>query len=656
MKVLLNSPLSISQKRNQNTQKESNQNVSVPVQTGRTFELPGYNQINTNFKKYNTSLSFGNKAGKKIITEANVKLLKELDNLKKEKESLLVQSANAAVEAAKKRIGMVDNWDNDATYAAARDVAVKAGNKAQNDYVGDHGTIWRWLNGDGTSEYYSAYSNKMEEHYYKYKREIDKYEENIETDKEIVRLAKANAEEKAKRLKDIESNIEKIKKLISFQSLQDVINDMLSAKGGVLDRIAGYDKVKDEIKVKFVDKLAKSKDDPKTEVPGCVILYGPTGTGKTTFLQGIADQSKDVAEVVNVSRMQDSTNFFSILNKFLDEAKTRYIKEQKRTILLMDDAEQILSIDKQEAPKLGIELDESDISKLDAYGNNSKKIAKFKSLLDEIAKVPEGGANINDSNKSAATFFITTNYPHLIHPDILTRSGKATKIAVGLASDFDLGEVVRFYFEKMNNVADTIKALKHNPDYKEAIDGIAGISDKGKANIKKMIEDGTIDRLHVDHDKIPYNKVAKSLNPNETEGAYSNDCIREISQNAFIDYLEKNPVEDDYRDSFFKVLINTKRDINPARLEKFTSIEKMIQEVEIDPDTLEQLLHQKEMGMLSDKSSNLLKYRVELIKAELKGLKEIESKENLSGEMIQRKQLLEELQLKIDEAENNNIV
>jgi len=508
------------------------------------------------------------------------------------------------------------------------------------------------INGDGSDQYSIKYNSYMNDNYWKEHYEIQEIGKTIETDKKIAELADANEEQKQARLKQLEELIEKTKKMISYQGLQDAVNEMFSAKGGIMERIAGYQKEKDEIGTKFVQLLAKSKDEPATEVPGCVILYGPTGTGKTTFLNGIREQSKDNAEVVDISSIMMMDSFLKILNDMLKKAKVRYKDEGKRTIFLMNDAEKIFAINKEDAPKMGIILDDSDIKMLEAYGNNYKTVAHFKQLLDEVSKIPVEGAE-NTDQRSASTFFITTNYPHLIHQDILSREGKATKIPVGLASNFNLGEVLKFYFKKMNDVADKLKAFKHNPDYKEAIDGIAGITDKGRENIKKMIENGTVDNLHVDYNNINYEKLAKSLNPNKTEGAYSNDSLRVISQNAFLDYLEKNPAEDDYRDSFFKVLINTKRDINPARYQKFKLIDKMLQDIEIDPDTLEQLLNQKKMGVLSEKKANLLQFHVEKIKTRLSSLKEQENNVPLTEAQLKKKKELEELQQKIDANEKN---
>lgn len=642
MKVSLNPALSTNHNKSNYSEKSISRNVTSPIHKA---QLPNYQQVDTNLKQYNThQVSFSGLA--------NEKLLKEIEQLELEKKGLLIETADAVIEAAKARISRFTSWNDSAVYESESKWAHKFATDAQNDYIRGHNKAWQFFHGDGSEQYWNKYNSYIYDWYWKSHNEIEEIGKNIGTDKKIVELANTNETQKQARIKQIDALIEKTKKMIGYQGLQDSINEILSAAGGVKDRIAGYLNEKEDIATKFVQKLAKSKDDPLTDVPGCVILYGPTGTGKTTFLNGIKDQSKDYAEVIDISTILSGGGFKSILDRILKDAKVRYTKTQKRTILLMNDAEKIFAINKTDAQVFGIKLDDADNNMLDAYGNNTDKVAHFKALLDDVSKTPEEG-KLDESNKSATTFFITTNYPHLIHPDILSREGKATKIPIGLAKDFNLGEVLRFYFEKMNNVADKIKGFKHNPDYKEAIDGLSGITEKGRENIKIMIENGTVDSLRVDYNNMPYEQIAKHLNPNKTEGAYSNDGLRVISQNAFLDYLEKNPLEDDYRDSFFKVLINTKRDVNPERLQKFNLIDRMLKDVEIDPNDLEQLLKQKQMGMLSEKQNNLLKYHIEKIKSGLSSLNEQEKAGPLNEAQLKRKQTLEDLQRKIDESEKN---
>ena len=131
--------------------------------------------------------------------------------------------------------------------------------------------------------------------------------------------------------------------------------------------------------------------------------------------------------------------------------------------MLIDDAEKIFAINEQDAPLLGITLDNMDRSMLEKYGNNYDLISEFKQFLDSISKKPikdkNNGTDATDP-RSATTVFITTNYPHLIHPDILSREGKATKISVGVPKNKDLVEVLSFYFKKMEETAQALRALK----------------------------------------------------------------------------------------------------------------------------------------------------------------------------------------------------
>lgn len=665
MKVLLNPAISMVGT-NRRFSAKSQLKETPEISPEKEVKLPGYNQVDTNFKQYNINkLSF-----KARVNLTNEKLLKEIAGLKLEKDGLLNKAVDSAVTDAKDKLLKIAEWalsrgtrfwGDSERWAYARKEAEAAGESAKNTHIAGHGSTWQFFHGDGSKQYNNAYNNKMQTLYWDYRDEIiNKLTPNKSHYESIVKLANENEENKQKRIQEIDNLIAAKEKLISYQGLQDSVNEMLSAKGGVNDRIAGYQSVKDELNTRFVQLLAKSKSDATTEVPPAVILYGPTGTGKTTFLNGIRDQARDggYAEVVDISSVLGGKDIINTIKRFLIDAKKRYFNENKRTIFLMNDAERIFAINESDAEGFGIDIDEIDRNMLRAYGNNYQVVADFKALLDDVSKPPKKNADASDP-RSASTFFITTNYPHLIHPDLLSRDGKATKIAVGLASDYNLSEVLKFYFERMNDVADKIKAFKGNPNYREAINGLAGITDKGRANILKMMEDGTIDKLKVDYENMPYQQIAKTINPNTKEGAFSNDGLRVICQRAFLDYLEQDIHDSDYKDSFFKIFINSRRDINPSRLKKFNLIDRMIKDVEIDPNTIEQLILQKKMDMLSEKQANLLQYHITKINADLRTLEMLEQKEPLSAEQLKRKAELQELKSKIEsagtESDNNNM-
>lgn len=633
MKVLFNPQVS--------NQKASKKNVIAktenPINTTEVeHKLPSFQELGI----YANKISFGAK-----VSVTNQQLMDKIKNLEIEKQALLSQKLSQEVKNAIEKLRKIKEWNPSAVRKEAEEWAEYYAKQAKKAYVGDHGSFWQFFNGDGSKQYSSRYNSEMKTRYYDKCDEIAELKKQESSYKAIVELSTQSEAQKQERLTVIEELIASTKKLIDYQSLQDDINEMLSAKGGLGDRIAGYEEEKDMINTLFVDLLAKSKIDPTTEVPGSIMLYGPTGTGKTTFLQGIVAQSKDYAHAVDISAFKRSAGFNAILQRELDAATNRYNNEKKRTIIILNDAEDIFTISEAEAGILGVELDEQDKTVINSSSNSFKNVSNFKQLLDTVSKIPskdfEGG-------RHAATIFITTNYPHLIHPDLLTREGKITKLPIGLASDKNLEEVLKFYFKKMDDVAEKLKASKDNPNYEKAIDSIAGITQKGKENLKKMIKDGSIDKLHVDWKHMPYDKMVPKMNPNSVEGAYSNDGIRMLCQKAFLSYLEQDPSVSDYRVNFFRIFKEQKRDINPQRLAKFEKILSLVQDRKVDITNIDNLLEARDMGLISEHEESIIMYHLELTKHELENLEDKEVKIGLNETEKARKQELIEMKRKLE--------
>lgn len=601
----------------------------TPVDTEKQgSELPSFAQIGQNLAQINFR-GFKN--------PLNEKYLKEIANLKLERDSLISKTADSVVQDAKNKLRRLANWNDASERQWAEKCAKEAGEAAKQKHIAGHNGVWQFFHGNGTKQYCDAYDAKMDSCYWNPHFEIEDIKYKKKTYDDIVRLANESEELKQARLKEIDILIERTQKLINYQGLQDEVNQMLSARGGIEDRIAGYEDEKNEINAKFVQLLAKSKDDASTKVPACVLLYGPTGTGKTTFLHGIMEQSRDYAHIVDMSSFKTAGSFKQLLNNELENANNRYIDEKKRTIILLNDAEDIFTISEKEAEILGVKLDGQDETIMESSHDSFKNVSNFKQLLDTVSEIPDSNQK---GGRHATTFFITTNYPHLIHPDLLSREGKMTKIAIGLAKDNNLVEVLKFYFKNMESVAERLRALKDNPDYESYLNGLAGITDKGRENLKKIIETGEIEHLHVDYNHMPYEQLAKAMNPSTKIGAYSNDRIRVICQEAFLDYLEKNPAEDDYKTSFYRSYRNTKRDINPERLKKFNLIDRMIKDEKIEIETLEELLEQRNLGLLSEKQANLLEYHINKINIELESLNERETHIGLTQEEQETKKAL----------------
>ncbi len=635
MKVLFNPQ--ISNKKNSNrinfVMKNDKEQSKISI-----TQMPNYEQIGTMLNQ----VSFGAKK----VSITNQKLLNAIESLKREKQSLMSRTFSEEVRKAQNILYKLRNWSDSRAYEEASKEANRLAEKAKDKYEKEHGAVYRFFHKSSSSVYVSEYNSQMNKLYYAKRDEIAELRKNESNYRTIVDLSTSGEVDRQRRIQEIDKLIEANSRLINYQGLQDDINEMLSAKGGLTDRIAGYEEEKGEINAKFVQLLAKSKEDYTTEVPSAILLYGPTGTGKTTFLHGIMDQSKDYAYFVDLSSFKTAASFKKMLDDSLMKADKRFREENKRTVILLNDAEDIFTVSEAEAKILGVTLDGQDRTIINASHNSFENVSNFKQLLDTVSKVPDGN---QEGGRHATTFFITTNYPHLIHPDLLSREGKMTKIAIGLAKDNNIAEVLRFYFKEMENVSQRLRELKNNPDYENFIDSIAGFTDKGKANLKKLIKTGEIECLQVDWQHMPYDTLAKAMNPNTKLGAYSNDALRVICQKAYLNYLEKNPAEDDYKTSFYKAYKETKRDINPERLKKFNLIDKMIKDETISIEDIDELLEQRDLGLLSEKQANLLQYHITKIETELESLMEREVAAELTIEEKTKKAELLNLKEKIEE-------
>lgn len=110
------------------------------------------------------------------------------------------------------------------------------------------------------------------------------------------------------------------------------------------------------------------------------------------------------------------------INNALNLAKQRYINLNKRTVLVIDDAEKLIGISPAYAKthnELSLDIKDMEIVKNSKY--NISRINYFKTLLDSVSELP---ASHNDSKRSATTMLFFTKRPHLIHPDLISRDGK----------------------------------------------------------------------------------------------------------------------------------------------------------------------------------------------------------------------------------------
>lgn len=436
--------------------------------------------------------------------------------------------------------------------------------------------------------------------YYEEKREIDRINQMKTALQSIVDTCNT-----ALKSKDSEINLGEI--LNNTQEAQNAINNMLMGHGGLEDRIAGYGTEKSKVTRMLINPINNSKTDPNVKVPSAIMLYGATGTGKTTFLDAVAEQAGNI-RVDNMTDETDSAKLVNDFNRKLQVARDKYLEEVNgkpkgtRTLLLINEAEKILAMTPEYAKEhLEYPLTESDIAQLETY-NGYTELAKnvnfFKGFLDHCSQVPKDVKD--DKERGALTVFITTNYPHLIHPDLLTRDGKLPYIALYPASGSNIEAVLKHYTRLNSEALEAVKTLKDD----KSIDLLSGISQEAKEILKQYKKEGKLGELSININSIPYDKISAFYKPSKAQGAFSNDRYRKISEDAFVKYLE-NP-DRPYNTHFLNVLMREKRDIGPKRYAEFQKIYRIMEPMDVGER--EEMIKQEKFGTLDEKYEGRLGY------------------------------------------------
>lgn len=116
------------------------------------------------------------------------------------------------------------------------------------------------------------------------------------------------------------------------------------------------------------------KTGKKEEIPNNIKLFGESQTDKLLFSSAVANEMN--AELVTL----EPDNFIQNVTTELEKAKERYLKTQKRTIMLIPDAKNYL----KETPE------------------NQKNIEQMKKWVEHSAEIP----SIENPNAYATTFFL----------------------------------------------------------------------------------------------------------------------------------------------------------------------------------------------------------------------------------------------------------
>ena len=602
-----------------------------------TKELPSFHTIGL-------SIAF---AGNNDQKEDGVNVVNVKAKIEETKQKIAVLKAETDIERsplvqeAYNKIRNYDNWQaiKDSVYTDAK-VAAEKERKAKRRFYGSYGV--------------NAYNAKMEEMYYSKDRANSLFPSDVQKYREIIALYEKNVNtDEESRLKQIKILEEKLAELIAnldYAQLYDEINAITNSNGGVENRIAGYRDVKDEITRSFVNPIIASKNDATVHVPPAVMLYGALGCGKTTFLNAIQEQTQNYAVVVDLSNELDANEsaFKRRINYYLDEAKKRYNETGKRTIYLINEAEQFFCITPEDIKNSGMLYNASDIGKIEAYNEGTNPVANvtyFKSLFDTISKIPTD----KDPRGAATSFFITTNYPHLIHRDLLIRDGKfgkLMKIGIRPAANEDLKEVMRFYLKKCSDLVETIKMFSQKDNYADLVKSIPYITNKGKDILIEKIKNGTIVNMHVDPtggEFRNFEQFIKGNSPSYARGAYSNARIQNIADKALAEYLENPAVP--FETHFCNVKNRCGVDLTSADYRYFETIHEMVENPEkfqnsytTIEESVQDMVQAYVDGQLSDEEIKTFKYQIKDIKSRYEDLKNKSDKTELELDVMQQYQ------------------
>lgn len=235
------------------------------------------------------------------------------------------------------------------------------------------------------------------------------FEKLLEEKKRNLELAIKNNEN----IETINALKENVKSLARTRDIQKALAKRINNKGW--EKIAGYENEKTILQESFIDLIALEQGKEIVEFPNCILFFGPTGNGKTTFAKAFAEQAQ-----CNFAEIEPTTSSFkSDLDKLLKESKANYKNTGKRTIILLDE--------------------------FDAYG--AKDCVENKHLIPVLKSVMQSCAD-----KYNATLFLTTNNPEDIDEILLAPKRVPISVSIDPPNKENAIEILKYYLgDKTSN-------------------------------------------------------------------------------------------------------------------------------------------------------------------------------------------------------------
>lgn len=244
--------------------------------------------------------------------------------------------------------------------------------------------------------------------------------------------SKFNAEKD--KVSEILSNKDYYEKLIKAAQIYkaDETRKKFKTNPNSLDNVvAGYKKEKDYLRNHFADAIADERNGMDVTIPNSILLYGPTGCGKTAMAEALANETG--CEVMTIPTETAPAEFASAITCELEEARERYLTTtpRQRTVIVVNE------IDKY--------------TNLTGDSINKKNITALKGILDHCGEKP----STESKTGKATTFIFTTNYPGDVDTEISLRAEKCEPpLYIEHPENENMEDVFRFYIA---TAAETVK-------------------------------------------------------------------------------------------------------------------------------------------------------------------------------------------------------
>ncbi len=288
--------------------------------------------------------------------------------------------------------------------------------------------------------------------------------------------------------------------------------------------LAGYSAQKNNFRKLVIDPIQRENIMGTNEnIPPAILLYGPTGCGKSKMAQTVADEAN--CKLVTLDPNTSARKFTGALKFLLDEARD-YYAEQKQIIDAKydSDAYKYGNIDKKAEYSASLKSPRTIIviNEIDKYFNpptktnseeektQASEIADMnktflKGVLDHCSEKPDSS---DSSGSAGVTFIFTTNYPSRVDSEITLRNGKCLRMPFYMPDDSERKDILKFYLENYSNPA-----------------------------IQKAITEEGKDRQTIDIEQVPYDAYVSVTASDPQKGAIAGAGIEKAVNQATTNYL-----------------------------------------------------------------------------------------------------------------------